>query len=235
MSAILAVIMVFLTMPLTAFGETKTESIPTLTDVLSVVVDSRRATAGETVSIDIYVENNPGIAGLIITAEYNNSALNLVSVTNGNLMSTITVGKNIVFNNTINCTESGLLVTLTFEVDEDAALGDYEIKCIVRECSNESLEAVPTSVVSGTLSVIDIIYGDADGNGAVNLNDVLLISTYLANYDYETGVPSIEVSAGADADGNGVINLNDAVLLCLYLANYNYDTGSSDVILGPVA
>ncbi len=77
------------------------------------------------------------------------------------------------------------------------------------------------------------LYGDADGNGTVNLNDAVLIRNYLAHYDYDTGSSTVTVSDGADADGNGTVNLNDAVLLNNYLADYNYDTGESGVVLGP--
>ena len=77
-----------------------------------------------------------------------------------------------------------------------------------------------------------VTYGDCDGNGKVDLNDVVLLSKYLANYDYESKMSSVEISEGADANADGSINLNDLILLRRYLANYDYQTGTSTVILG---
>ena len=200
-----------------------------------IAVDSRVVTPESTVKLAVNIQNNPGIAGIVLTVKYDTDALTLDSITNGSIMSTMTTGTNIVLNNTTNTSEDGVLVTLTFKANENAELGDYAIECIVRECSNTSLEAVTLYSQSGTLSLIDFVYGDADGNGLVNLNDAILVRTYLATYDYDTGESTTDVSTGADADGNGVVNLNDAVLLNTYLANYDYDTGSSNVILGPAA
>ncbi len=200
-----------------------------------IVVDSRSITPESTIKLSVNLKNNPGIAGIVLTIKYDTDALMLDSVTNGSIMSTMTTGTNIVFNNNTNTSEDGVLVTLTFTVKENAELGDYVIDCLVRECSNTELESVAIASQSGMLSLINFVYGDADGNGVVNLNDSILIRTYLATYDYDTGESSTVVSAGADADGNGTVNLNDAVLLNTYLANYDYDTGSSSVILGPAA
>ena len=78
-----------------------------------------------------------------------------------------------------------------------------------------------------------VVYGDADGNGVVNGADVIRLKNYLANYDYDTGVSSVEISAGADANGDGVVNGVDVIRLKNYLAAYDYDTGTSTIPLGP--
>ena len=41
-----------------------------------------------------------------------------------------------------------------------------------------------------TIPVI-IIYGDADGDGEINMKDIVLMRQYIANYDYEEGTSSI--------------------------------------------
>ena len=78
-----------------------------------------------------------------------------------------------------------------------------------------------------------VCYGDADGNGDIELDDVILLLQYLANYDDATGTSSVDVEAGADADGNGDVELDDVILLLQYLANYDDATGTSSVVLGP--
>ena len=83
-----------------------------------------------------------------------------------------------------------------------------------------------------TLECEIIVYGDANADDKVDLDDAVLVKVYLANMDYDTGVSTTKVYTGADANADGKVDLNDAVLLALYLANYDYDTGTSSVILG---
>ena len=71
------------------------------------------------------------------------------------------------------------------------------------------------------------------GNGGVELDDVIILLQYLANYDDETGTSLVDVGDGADADGNGDVELDDVILLLQYLANYDDETGESTVVLGP--
>ena len=67
----------------------------------------------------------------------------------------------------------------------------------------------------------DILYGDADGNGKIEVLDAALVQQYLAGYDVTLN------ETVADADGNGKIEVLDAALVQQYLAGY-------DVTLGPV-
>lgn len=93
-------------------------------------------------------------------------------------------------------------------------------------CSYAETEEIPMIIPA-------ILYGDANGDGTVSINDVILIRKYLAELDYDTMISTVEISHGADANGDGTVNINDAVLIRKYLAEYDYDTESSSVILGP--
>jgi hypothetical protein len=77
------------------------------------------------------------------------------------------------------------------------------------------------------------IYGDANGDGAISLMDVLLLRRHLANRDPDTGESSVTVEAGADANGDGTVTLRDVLLLRQYLANRDPFTGESTIVLGP--
>ena len=77
-----------------------------------------------------------------------------------------------------------------------------------------------------------ILSGDVNGDGVISLNDITLLRSYLANYDYDAGASTVEIEASADADGNGDVNLIDLILITQYLANYDYETGISSVVLG---
>ena len=78
-----------------------------------------------------------------------------------------------------------------------------------------------------------ISWGDANGDGEITTKDVTLIRRYLANYDDETGLSSVEIAPVADVNGDGEITTKDVVLLRRYLANYDEETGTSTVVLGP--
>ena len=103
--------------------------------------------------------------------------------------------------------------------------GSYDSVIYCSECNEE--------ISRETIIIPAILYGDANGDGSVSINDVILIRKYLAELDYDTMISAVEISHGADANGDGTVNINDAVLIRKYLAEYDYDTESSSVILGP--
>ena len=157
----------------------------------------------------------------------------LISVKNGALISDLTQGKQYVWVADGDITANGLLMTFTFTTADDIEPGDYEIGFIVRGCVNYDEQNVAVTVVSGKISIVNFTYGDANGDGVINGQDVIRIKKYLADYDYETGTSSIEIGNGADANGDGVISGQDIVRLKKYLANYDYETGTSTIELGP--
>ena len=88
-------------------------------------------------------------------------------------------------------------------------------------------------LTTSELGESEILYGDTNGDGSIDMKDVVLLRKYMANYDYDTESSSEVVEPGADANGDGSIDMKDVVLLRKYLANYDYDTNSSSVVLGP--
>ena len=72
----------------------------------------------------------------------------------------------------------------------------------------------------------EILYGDANGDTAIDLGDVITLRKYLVNVEGKATNP------GTDVDGNGVIDSRDLVVLRQYFANYDYDAEKSNVALG---
>ena len=216
----------------TECSATKNEQIeiPPVTD-FTLTVENKTVKLSDTVQLNVLLQNNPGIAGIVITLSYDTEALGTPTITNGEILSTMQGAVNIVFYNDTDSTANGVLASLSFTPTK---AGEYEIGVKVRECTNIALDDVEVTAVNGTLTVLDYVYGDANGDEKVNLKDAVLIATYLANYDYDTGTSSVELEIGADANGDGKVNLKDAVLVATYIANYDYDTGTSTVVLGPV-
>ena len=68
---------------------------------------------------------------------------------------------------------------------------------------------------------VDIIYGDANGDGEVTTRDVTLLQQYMAGWDVTLVVES------ADANGDGEVTTRDVTLLQQFMAGW-------EVTLGPV-
>lgn len=199
---------------------------------VKVCVESKSTTVGSTFTVNVFVENNKGFTYLELTPVIPEQ-VQLISVKNGNLISDLTQGKQYVWVADGDITANGLLMTFTFTTAAGIEPGDYEIGFIVRGCVNYDEQNVAVTVVSGKISIVNFTYGDANGDGVINGQDIIRIKKYLANYDYETGTSSIEIGNGADANGDGVISGQDIVRLKKYLANYDYETDTSTIVLGP--
>ena len=213
--------------PKTGSGEEIGDGDPCIR-VLSVT-----ARAGEEAQVVLEVKNNPGVAFLALSLQYDTEVLALVSATNGTLFSAFTSGSNFLWDSEGDTTEDGVLLTLTFRIADGAEAGEYPVRIVVRECYNEGEEDVAIAVTAGKITVIDYLYGDANGDGEINGKDITRLRKYLANYDYDTGTSTVEIGLGADANGDGAVNGKDITRLRKYLANYDYDTGTSTVSLGP--
>lgn len=61
---------------------------------------------------------------------------------------------------------------------------------------------------------LDILYGDVDGNGIVNISDATLIQKYIVRLESLTD----EQLAKADVDHNGIVNISDASVIQKYVA-----------------
>lgn len=203
----------------------------------TVTVDTKKACAGETILVNVTLENNPGISYLSIRIAYAGEVFTYAGVTNGSIVSSMTSSTStnpltLIWSDSTDISENGTLATLKLKVGENVAAGDYEIAISVIECNNADEENVTVYAVPVTVNVIDFVYGDANGDGEVNGKDVTRLLKYLANYDYDTDTSTVEISAGADATGDGEINGKDVTRLLKYLANYDYDTNTSTVVLG---
>ena len=69
------------------------------------------------------------------------------------------------------------------------------------------------------MPVVEIIYGDANGDGAVNARDAALLQQYVAGVEV-----TLDMASG-DANGDGAINARDAALLQQYVAGWEVTLG----------
>jgi len=108
---------------------------------------------GKPVSLQLSINNNPGIAGLAVSLKYDTDVLTLTETKKGTLFSGFTAAKNFAWDESEDVTADGVLATFTFAVSETATSGDYDIQVIVRSCTNEDLDDVVCEVQSGKISV----------------------------------------------------------------------------------
>ena len=203
-------------------------------DMPQIVVKASKSLAGKSVTVQVYLKNNPGINYLVLTPIYNPGLL-LKQSANGELFDQMVVGSTFSWSvaGLTDVTADGLLCTLTFEVVAGASLGDYLIGFDYGTGWNAADEAVSLSTVDSVVSVCEFLYGDAGGDGAIDGADLLLVKQYMTNYSYTSGTSSVEVNTGADVNGDGITNGKDLLLLKQYMAKYNYTWGFSTVELGP--
>ena len=119
-------------------------------------VSNAVASKGGETEISVDVSGNYGMAGVVITLDYDEEALSLLGWENGTVYSAQpTTGKNYVWTETKDNTYiNGTLITFTFAVSEKAVEGqEYPVTIIVRECSDIDRNAVTTSVTAGSITV----------------------------------------------------------------------------------
>ena len=75
-------------------------------------------------------------------------------------------------------------------------------------------------MVQGGVQVIDVLYGDLNGDGIVNKKDSLLMKMYLADNTTQIN------EAAADVFPDGAINKKDSLYLKQYLAGLDVELGA---------
>jgi len=127
-----------------------------------------------------------------------------------------------------NPAQPGTLVTIFAGIPTgDATFVNWTSNDVAILNSTESTASfiminAPVTVTANwqNVPVDDVIFGDVNGDGVVDMVDVFLLRQYLASY------PVSICYYAADVNGDGVINLIDVFLLRQYLAGH-------PIILGP--
>lgn len=232
-SLVLTVIMLFSVLPISTFAADL--------NAVKITVDSADATAGDTVNVNVRLANNPGIVSANINVAFD-EGLTLVGASNGEVfpasMSFIppkqlsTVGKI-----TGNCNfawqgadiadtdiKDGIILTLRFEVNAEAEIGDvYNIIISARNSDivDKNLQIINIYPSSAKITVIDYTPGDVNDDGNISMLDTVLISRYIVDscmYDPNGYAIHINEKA-ADVNDDGSISMLDTVLLSRYIVD----------------
>jgi hypothetical protein len=200
------------------------------------VIDSAVAPVGSIVRLEVVLKNNPGIAGVLANVVYDESVMTLVDVENGTLLDSAEFGEYaFILDNSANAVEDGVICVLVFQIAEDAPLASYSVTLNLENVMNENEQPIEAYALEGEVTFINSAFGDANGDGKINLADVLRLRKYLVNRDPETHESDVEIWDGADVNYDGTVSLLDVLRLRKHLANRNPITGESSVVLGPEA
>lgn len=185
---------------------------------------------GEQVNVVLSMENNPGIVGLTLQIEFNDTVMSLVNAENGIAVNGSNIsftppssGSNYVWAGaSVSADEisDGTLLTLTFKINEDAKCGEYPISVSCSDAVDNDLKQVPINIKNNSFSIIDYIPGDTSGDGKIAMNDLVLLVRYIADNGYNENGYAAKVNKDAcDVNADNDITVVDAVLLSRYIAD----------------
>lgn len=199
------------------------------------------------VTMDIVIENNPGIGGAELNISYDKK-LTLIKAESGAAFSALTFATPSYYRSPMifawdsldvanKDIQDGTILTLTFLVAEDAA-GDLPVN-ISYESGNifdRDLKPVEVSVESGYATAISYIPGDADDNKKINTMDITKIRRFIVDgrKTDPNGYNVVINENAADVDSSSKINTMDITLIRRYIADGKMtDPNGYNVVLRP--
>lgn len=223
-SLLLAVILIFSSLPVSVLAET------TNNDATTIRVESYTAAVGEDVNVDIVIENNPGILGATLEITFDES-LTLVSATAGEAFSHLTMTKSGELTSPCRfvwdgqeCNDEdikdGVILTLSFDVAESAEIGknlEIAVSAPGNDILDNNLNPVDVNLVNGSITVLDFMAGDVNGDNKISVADVILIRRHIVG-GYGTDINE----NAANVNDDGKVSSADIILIRRYIAG-GYD------------
>lgn len=190
---------------------------------------------GQDVTVTIKVKDNPGLIGTKLSLQYDRSVLTLKSVSCGSLFGSayFTPGENLnanpyslVFMDALavtNHTGNTTLATLTFHINAGATIGSSTAISLSYDKDSTfdtTLGKLLFNTTGGSVYVKDYPMGDVNGDGKVNLKDVVTLTRYLSDPNSASILRS-----KSDVNKDGTVSLIDAALIRRYLAGWKVTLG----------
>ena len=207
------------------------------------VVDSASASAGDTVSVAVRIQNNPGIVGLRVNVGYDASVLTPTAAVEQDLAG-VSFGPltanplSVLWVDAIhpNVTDDCAVALLTFQVAEDAVAGTYPLTLSLEDSadifgadeSTGALYEVPFATINGAVTVVDYTIGDVNSDGKINVRDLGMLQQRLNGWDVTIH------EAAADVTGDGKLNVRDLGILQQYLNGWDVQLGGGTQPQPPV-
>ena len=187
------------------------------TDAVITVENVPDVYAGETFTVEVSVENNPGICSFSFGINYDSSKFTLDSVeVNPELGGNFTFGQKAVWVAAGDYTADGVLFTITFTANNDVQLGESAVSLSYSngDIINFNEDDVDFNLTPGTITIVEFehIPGDINGDGVVNSKDLTRLTRVFAGDDVTY------VEEALDVNGDGSVNMKDLVRLMKYLS-----------------
>ena len=186
--------------------------------VPQIIIENKTAAAGETVTVNLSVKNNPGFNAASIKIDYDTTRLRLIGA---ELSEEFSNGTNVSYDNLpyltfvrgSNIDSDTNMLTLTFEVLGAAVDGDAYITLLYEagNISNIDEEDVNFKIIDGKITVIDYLPGDINGDGNVNTKDLTRLLKYINHEDVDCTEQALDVN------GDGKVNTKDLTRLLKYI------------------
>lgn len=192
----------------------------------TVTVESVNAVPGSNVEVNINVKNNPGILAANFTVTYD-KGLTLINSKSGDAFSALSMTKPENYNSPCKFgwdaleiadedIKDGTLLTLTFSVDKGvSANSKLNVKLSYQNGNiiDSDLNDIPVTINNGSVTIIDYIPGDINGDGTIDLKDVTLVRRLVTGYSVTAN------KLAADVNGDGEITMKDVVLIRRYVVD----------------
>lgn len=200
--------------------------IASAANATTVTVESVNAVPGSNVEVNINVKNNPGILAANFTVTYD-KGLTLIDSKSGDAFSALSMTKPENYNSPCKFgwdaleiadedIKDGTILTLTFSVDKNvSANSKLNVKLSYQNGNiiDSDLNDIPVTINNGSVTIIDYIPGDINGDGTIDLKDVTLVRRLVTGY----GVTANKLAA--DVNGDGEITMKDVVLIRRYVVD----------------
>ena len=221
-SILLALLLIVTSVPIVALANNE----PT------ILIEDFNAISGHNVSVNIEVENNPGISSAIFALVYDNDAMTLTNVEldqsfGGILAPLPDEAKSPVSlvwydQNMRNNTNNGTMFKLTFAISEDVEAGeiyDVVINYVPGNIINIDEENVNFQIDNATVKIINGIPGDINGDGAPVPTgaDLQRMLKYFAGWDVKVDMIAM------DCNGDGFVSAGDLTRLLKYMAGWDVE------------
>lgn len=196
-----------------------------------ITVEQDWAISGQTIEVDISIQDNPGVLGGTFTVSWA-EGLELISAKSQDAFDELNyqkpskynpAGTNFIwYGDSISEILDGTFLTLTFKVSENAVAGrNLAVNVIAKQVLDTKQNDVNAICISGGVQVIDYIPGDVNRDGVVDLKDVIALVQYVSD-DCTTDPDGFNISlteAAADVNDDGAIDLRDVIQICQYISD----------------
>ena len=193
------------------------------------VVGDAVAKNGDTVTLPVYVYNNPGIVGMHVYVNYDPNAMTLTGVEGKDFANMefgpLTAPFSAIWLDALNDnnTTNGALMELTFAVKKRVFGGKYSVEIYVQDAEeifDANLQPVAFEFYNGTITVDSNMVppytpGDLTNDGKINARDLGRLQQYINNWDVTIILPA------ADVNGDDAINVRDLGMVQQYINGWD--------------